>query len=298
MKRLLKEPLLHFLLIGAGLFLLFNWRSGPASLPGGQTGPESARIVVGQGDINQMVETFTRTWQRPPTDKEIAGLVESLIRDEIYYREAMAIGLDRDDSVIRRRLRLKMEYIFEDIAAQGEPTETELEIFFRKNGGKYLLEPQIAFRHVFISVDKRGENAETYSRQLLAELNNGVDPSTVGDPILPGPEIGLSSLRDIKSQFGEHFAESLLELQPGSWQGPLPSEFGLHLVFINDRKEERLPELHEVLENVKRDWAAERQRELKDAAYARLRERYLVEIEEPKSETAGVDDGTGKVVSR
>ena len=95
MNKMMREPLVHFLLIGAGLFLLFGWRGGPASLPAGQSGPQSLKIVVPQDEIDQTIATFTRTWQRPPTEEEAKGLVEDFVRNEIYYREALAMGLDQ-----------------------------------------------------------------------------------------------------------------------------------------------------------------------------------------------------------
>ena len=278
-KKLVREPLVHFLLIGAGLFLLFGWRGGPASLPAGQSGLQSAKIVVTQGYIDQTVETFTRTWQRPPTEEEVKGLIESFIRDEIYYREAVAAGLDRDDGVIRRRMRQKMEFIFEDITAQTEPTDEELLAYMKKHPDSYLVDPQIAFRHVYVNVDKRGKNAEADARQILAQLNEGIDPDTVGDPIMLDAEIRLSPLWDIKKQFGEEFSRNLSGLKIGKWEGPVRSGFGLHLVLVTKRVGGRMPELKEVREIVKRNVMAERQKELKDAAYAKLRERYDVVFE-------------------
>ena len=274
---------MHFLLIGAGLFLLFGWRGGPASLPAGQSGLQSAKIVVTQGYIDQTVETFTRTWQRPPTEEEVKGLIESFIRDEIYYREAVAASLDRDDSVIRRRMRQKMEFIFEDITAQTEPTDEELLAYMKKHPDSYLVDPQTAFRHVYVNVDKRGKNAEADARQILAQLNEGIDPDTVGDPILLEAEIRLSPLWDIRKQFGEEFSRNLSGLKSGKWEGPVRSGFGLHLVLVTKRVGGRLPELKEVREIVKRNVMAERQKELKDAAYAKLRERYDVVVEKTKA---------------
>ena len=279
MEKFFREPLVHFLLIGAGLFLLFGWRSGPASLPAGHSGPQSAKIVVPQSDIDQMVATFTRTWQRPPTEGEAKGLVEDFVRNEIYYREALAIGLDRDDSVIRRRMRQKMEFIFEDIAAQTEPTDEELLAYMKKHPDSYLVDPQIAFRHVYVNAAKRGKNAGTDALEILAKLNAGADPDVVGDPLLLASEVPLSPLWDISKQFGEPFSRKLLELKPATWTGPVQSGFGLHLVFVRKRVGGRLPDLKEVREIVKRDVMAERQKELKDAAYAKLRERYVVIVE-------------------
>ncbi|MFH0997304.1 MAG: peptidylprolyl isomerase [Pseudomonadota bacterium] len=292
MKKLICEPLAHFLLIGAGLFLLFGWRSGPASLPAGQSGQPSAKIVVTQSDIDQTVETFTRTWQRPPTETEVKGLIESFIRDEIYYREAVAAGLDRDDSVIRRRMRQKMEFIFEDITAQTEPADDELLAYMKMHPDAYLVDPQIAFRHVYVNVDKRGKTAEAAARQILAQLNEGTDPDAAGDPILLEAQISLSPLWDIRKQFGEEFSRNLSGLKIGKWEGPVRSDFGLHLVLVTKRVEGRLFELEEVRDMVKRNVMAERQKELKDAAYAKLRERYDVVVEKTKAAIKSVSMST------
>ena len=284
--RFVREPLLHFLLIGAALFLLFGWRGGPTSLSGGQSEPQSMKIAVTQSDIDQMIVTFTRTWQRPPTEEEVKSLVEDFVRNEIYYREALAMGLDRDDAVIRRRMRQKMEFILEDITAQSKPTDEELLAYMKKRPDSYRVDPQMAFRHVYVNVDRRGKNAEADARQILAQLNEGTDPDSVGDTILLDAEIGLSPLWDIRKQFGEEFSRNLLELKSGKWEGPVRSGFGLHLVLVTKRVGGHLPELKEVREMVKRDWMFERQKELKDAAYARIRERYTVAVERTKAETA------------
>jgi parvulin-like peptidyl-prolyl isomerase len=283
-KKFFREPLVHFLLIGAGLFLLFGWRGGPASFPAGPSGPQSAKIVVATSEIDQMTGTFTRTWQRPPTEEEVKGLVEDFVRNEIYYREALAIGLDRDDGVIRRRLRQKMEFIFEDISSRTEPTEEDLLAYMKKHPDSYRVDPQIAFRHVYVNANKRGKNAEADARQILAKLDEGSDPDTVGDPILLDGEIKLSPLWDIKKQFGEEFGRNLLELKSGKWEGPVRSGFGLHLVLVRKRVGGRLPELKEARETVKRDWTFERQKEVKDAAYAKIRERYTVVVEKTNTD--------------
>ena len=283
MGKIFREPLIHFLVIGAGLFLLFGWRGGPSSLPAGQTGPPSAKIIVTQDDIDQTIATFTKTWQRPPTEGEVKGLVEDLVRNEIYYREALAIGLDRDDGVIRRRMRQKMEFILEDITAQVEPTDEDLRAFMKKQPDSFLVDPQIAFRHVYINAAKRGKNAGTDALEILSKLNAGADPDAVGDPLLLDTEIRLSPLWDIRKQFGEEFSRNLLELKSGKWEGPVRSGFGLHLVLVTKRVGGRLAELKEARETVRRDWMAERQKELKNAAYAKLRERYVVTVEKAEA---------------
>ena len=249
--RFLREPLLHFLLIGAGLFLLFGLRGGPASLPGGPSGPQATRIVINQSDIDQLIDTFARTWQRPPTKEEAKSLVEDIVRNEIYYREALAIGLDRDDAVIRRRMRQKMEFIFEDISALAEPTDEDLQTFLKKHSERYLVDPQVSFKHIYVNAAKRGKKADSDARQILSQINEGVDPDTVGDPFLLDTEIRLSPAWDIRKQFGEEFTRSLLELPQARWTGPVRSGFGLHLVRMTKRVGGRLPELKEVREKVK-----------------------------------------------
>src|SRR5512139_3819284 len=142
---LLKEPLVHFLLIGAALFLLYGWRGNSASVSGGQVGTPAAQIVVTRDALNQMNNLFAKTWQRPPTEEEQQGLIEDFVRNEIYYREAIAIGLDRDDEVLKRRLRQKMEFIYEDITSYAEPTNQDLTAFMQTHREKYLTEPHLSF---------------------------------------------------------------------------------------------------------------------------------------------------------
>lgn len=282
MTKFLKEPLLHFLVIGAGLFLLFGWRGGSAPISGGQTGTQSGQIVVTQEKIDQVNGQFEMTWQRPPTEEEQKGLIEDIVRNEIYYREALAIGLDRDDEVLKRRLRQKMEFIYEDIASWAEPKDEDLRVFMHKHQEKYLLDPKIAFRQVYVSTYKRGKAAESDARHILAELTAGTDPDTLGDTTLQELEVRLSPLWDIIKQFGDDFGKSLLDLKPGKWSGPIRSGFGLHLVLVKERAGGRMPDLKEVREAVKRDCMLEKQKELKDAAYAKIRERYIVTVEKSK----------------
>jgi parvulin-like peptidyl-prolyl isomerase len=280
---LLKEPLLHFLLIGAALFVLNGWSRNSASLPGGQAVTPTPQIVVTRDALDQMNNLFAKTWQRSPTEEEQKALVEDFVRNEIFYREAIAIGLDRDDEVLRRRLRQKMEFIYEDITSWVEPTDEDLKAFMKKHQEKYLTDPQLSFRQIYISTDKRGESAATDARQVLAQLRKGVDPDSVGDPTLLEAEVPGSPLWDIRKQFGDEFVRNLLELKSGKWEGPIRSEFGLHLVFVRELVERRLRDLDEVRETVKRDWTAEKQKELKDTAYAKIRERYTVTVEKPRT---------------
>jgi hypothetical protein len=286
LKTWIREPLLHFLLIGVVLFLLYGWRGNSASGPVGQAGTPMAQIIVTADALDQMNNLFAKTWQRPPTVEEQKGLIEDFVRNEIYYREALAIGLDRDDEVLKRRLRQRMEFIYEDINSWADPADEDLTAFMEKHREKYLTDPQVSFRQVYVSPSKRGKSAESDARQVLARLTQGTDPGSVGDPTLLQPEVPLSPLWDIRKQFGDEFGRSLLDLKPEAWTGPIRSGFGLHLVFVRERLHGRLPDLNEARETLKRDWMAERQKQLKDAAYAKIRERYAVTVERPVPATA------------
>lgn len=288
-----KEPLLHFFLIGAVLFFLFGWRRNSVPMPGGQGGARSTHIVVSRDAIEQMTDQFVRTWQRQPTEAERMGLIEDLVRNEVYYREAIAIGLDRDDEVLKRRLRQKMEFIYEDISSWAEPSDAELTEFMKRNREKYLTDLQLSFRQVFISSDKRGKNAEPDARQVLAQLTAGADPDAAGDPTMLAAEAHRLPLREIKTQFGEEFGKEILELKPGRWAGPVRSGYGLHLVLVQEHQDPRLQNLKDVRETVKRDWLIEKQREVKDAAYAKIRERYTIIIEKPKASDAPMTNAAG-----
>jgi len=283
---LFKEPLLHFLLIGAALFLLFGWRGNSAPVAGGTAGTPAVKITVRRDAIEQIKGQFVKTWQREPTEEEQKGLVEDLVRNEIFYREAIAIGLDRDDEVVKRRLRQKMEFIYEDISSWAEPSDEDLTVFMNNHKEKYLTDPRLSFRQVFISKDKRGKNAESHARQILGQLKTGANPDTLGDVTLLEAEVRLSPLWDISKQFGEEFGKRLLDLKPGTWAGPVHSAYGLHLVFVKERQYHRLPAVNEVRNMVKQDWLVYKQKELKDATYAKIRERYTVTVEKPRDTVA------------
>ena len=299
MNKLLKEPLFHFLLIGAGLFLLFGWKGGPSSQPGGQSGPQSTKIIVTQGQIEHLKAQFTRTWQRPPTEQELKGLVDSHVRDEISYREATAMGLDRDDPTIRRRMRLKLETLSEDIAAATSPTDQDLLDFLEKHPDSFREEPQAAFRQVYLNPDRRGMKAEADARDMLVKIRaEGAEarPDMFGDSLLSVPhELPLMPRSEIARLFGQEFSRKVIDLNPGQWEGPLLSGYGLHLVFVTGRKPARLPELAEVRDQVEREWIFARKKEMQEAMYKKLGERYTVVIEQTATaaDKVSAEDKTG-----
>ena len=281
MKKFLKDPLLHFLLIGAALFLVFGLIKNPAGI-------EENRIVITSGDIEALQANFARTWQRPPTESEVSGLIEDRVRDEIAYREAVAMGLDQGDSVIRRRLRMKMELIVEDVAGLSPPTDEDLETYLGEYRESFRQQPQVSFMHVYLNSDKRGARVEEDAREILARLSAagiGADPESYGDPSMLPKELPLYYIKDIGRLFGVDFSRQILEVKPGAWTGPVWSSYGLHLVYVRERIEGRDPKLDEVRKEVEREWSALRRKEFKQATYKKLRERYTVTIEETPADT-------------
>ncbi|MEJ2322437.1 MAG: peptidylprolyl isomerase [Gammaproteobacteria bacterium] len=271
-----REPLLHFLLIGAALFILFD-------LTREESGDPANRILVSESQVEQLAAQFKRTWLRPPTEQELSGLIESYVRDEIYYREALAMGLDRNDPQVRQRMRLKLEFLLEDLTAQQPPADEMLEAYLQQNPEKFRIAPRLSFRQVFLSFD-RGQALEADAEKLLAELQAGAMAETLGDPTMLPNEQTAATERMIARSFGEKFAQAVMALEPGAWQGPLFSGFGAHLVRVTDHMEGRLPELAEIRSEVEQEYLAERRRELKELAYRKLREGYEVVIEEQKPE--------------
>jgi len=281
MKRILREPLVHFLLLGAGLFgayAVLN-RNQPAA---------QHQILVSAGQIATLAATFTRVWQRPPTAQELKGQIDQYVKEEMLSREAIALGLDKNDTVIRRRLQQKMEFIAEDFAAASDPTEAELEEYLGNRPDEFAEEPRFTFLQVFLSSDKRGDRLETDATQLLADLKKqgtDADIAELGDSTLLPQDLADASRRSVVSQFGSEFANALANLKPGEWGGPIQSGYGVHLVFVSRRTEGRVPALDEVREQVKRELMNERRQAANRKFLDALLNQYRVVIEWPKLET-------------
>jgi hypothetical protein len=279
LKLWLKEPLVHFLLLGACLFLLFH-------LLGNQNTQNPDKIIVTQGKIENLIESFRKRWLRPPSERELKGLVEDHIKEEVLYREAVAMGLDKDDTIIRRRMRQKMQFLFEDVAAQAEPTEEELQEYLDKNAAYFRIEPRFTFMHVYLNPDRHGESFEADAGSLLEKLKQSsgtVDIEALGDPIMLSRTHDDVSQTEVGKLFGEDFAQKLLGLQTGQWQGPIESGYGIHFVLLRSRIEGRIPALDEVRDTVKRELQNIRRKQVNEATYRRLLERYRVVIEPLKA---------------
>jgi len=277
-KALFREPLVQFLLLGALLFAFFERRGGGA-------GPGGSRIVVTPGRVEHLAAGFARVWQRPPTEVELKGLVDDYVKEEIATREAVAIGLDRDDAVIRARLRQKLEFLVEDAAGSAPATDPELQAWLDAHAAAFQAEPQLSFRQVYLSAERHGPNLRRDAERTLARLRAAgprAAAEALGDPTLLPSEQPLAPLRETSRTFGEDFARALAPIEPGRWAGPIESTYGLHLVLVREKLAARKPELLEVRAQVERELAAERKARELQALYERLLKTYSVEIEMPK----------------
>jgi len=291
-RSLLREPLVHFLLIGAALFLFFSWT-------GGSGGPGSDRIVIGPGQVEHLATGFGRTWRRPPTQQELKGLVDDYVREEMATREARSMGLDRGDTVIRRRLRQKLEFLVEDAAEAVPPTDAELLAWLEAHAETYRRDPQVAFRQVFLSPDSRGADVEVDAKKLLRRLESlgpdaDADIERLGDSIMLPVEFELAPLTVASRMFGNDFAARLVEIEPGRWSGPIPSGYGLHLVFVRQRIDSREPALDDVRGAVSRDLLTSRRKEQLERMYEGLLEKYTVVIDMPRPEASPVPGEGGE----
>ena len=273
--RLLREPLVHFLVLGGLLFAFFAWKGGGA-------GPGSTRIAITPGLVEHLASGFAKTWQRPPTDAEIKGLIDEQVKEEIATREAVAMGLDRDDTIIRRRLRQKLEFLAEDTIDLAPPTDAELQAWLDAHPADFRVEAAVAFRQVYVNPDRHGASAETEARAILARLvaaGEAAAIDTAGDPLMLPHEVERSRRTDVARQFGDEFADAILKIEPGRWAGPLRSGYGLHLVFVREREEGRQLTLVEARPQVEREFTSDRRRRQLDAMYEGLLDRYQVVIE-------------------
>lgn len=282
MRALFREPLFHFLVLGATAYAV-------SSLLTDRGAPRDDEIRVSAGQVEHLVARFQRTWRRPPTMGELDGLIADHVREEAAYREGIALGLDRDDAVIRRRVRQKLDFIATDIAGLREPRDEELAAYLAAHPEDFRIDPRFTFAQVYLDPGGRGENLASDARALLARLNDhpGQETGELGDRLMLPGYVRDDSLREIERVYGKEFAEALSRLDAGSggqsarWQGPIASGYGLHLVRIDSRTESRIPDLDDVRGAVRREWENELRERTKNEYYEEIVGRYQVTVDWP-----------------
>jgi parvulin-like peptidyl-prolyl isomerase len=273
MKKIYKEPLLHFLIIGALIFVLFSLVNKEEDIV------SSNKIVVSTAEIKRLSGNWSRKWNRPPTETELKGLVDSYIKEEVYYREALALGLDQNDTVLRRRLMQKMEFLSNDLAELNIPDEASLNKYFLDNQDKYKLPARVSFTHIYFSLDKRGAKALEDAKSVLSELNALRAPEK-GDSFMMQYDFVQETPFEVERLFGKGFAEQLFQSEINTWQGPIESGYGLHLVYISEKIGSRMPELASVIDEVRTDFMFEQRQKMNREIYEKFKERYEIVIED------------------
>ena len=279
LKKLLQEPLLHFLLIGAALFLLYG-------VTNDEVIDDGRRIVITESDIDRQIALWERKWQRLPTQAELEGLIEAQIREEVLYREALAMGLDKNDTIVRRRMAQKVEFISSNISDTLAPTEADLSDYLEANPEKFEIPGRVSFLQVYLNADRHGDKIEADAEVLLSQLKEAgadADVSTAGDPFMFGERFQDMTDFEISRMFGHEFTEAVMATSPSEWQGPVRSGYGLHLVYISSKADSRLPSLDEVRDKVNDEWMARQRNEMDELFYQELRKRYDISIEKPIS---------------
>ena len=280
--KFLREPLLHFLLIGAAIYLAYGALS--ESLPE----EDDKTVVVSAGEVEWMRTSWQKRWNRPPTPEEFDGLIQQYIRETVLYREALTMGLNQHDQVIRRRLAQKLEFLAKDLVALTPPTDEELVAYFAANRDRYQEPALYTFSQVFFDPDKRGDatldDAEAIKTTLIARGDAIEDAGALGDDFMLQSYYPEKDLLEIQKLFGSGFTGSLVDLAPGQWHGPVLSGYGTHLVYVSYVREPSPPVFDAVRDRVVADWTTDKSEELNEQFYANLRDSYTVVIEEPAAE--------------
>jgi len=271
LQALLREPLMHFLLIGAALFFVFDQVGDPVEVDN--------RIVISQADLDILASDWLRRTGRPPSPQQVEQQLRQYIREQVLSREAVNLGLDRDDVIIRRRLAQKMQFLFDDLGQVPDPTNADLNVFMSNYIERFTLPATLSFRHIFLNPDSDGEAIQDQAQQLLRRLqesNAVVDTSELGDPTLLPLQFDNQTRLQISNLLGDEFAGQVYSLPDNRWSGSVASGYGLHLVYIHSRTAVRVQPLAEVRQSVIRQWQTAKQQELNDLFYQGIQQRYEI----------------------
>ncbi len=286
LRRWLREPLVHFLLLGGVLFAVNHYVQ-----PDRGAAPSSKQIQLTLDELAQLALVFQSQWRREPTPEEFNRLVESKIQQEILYREALAMGLDKDDEIVKRRMAQKMQFLAEDVAAAREPTTAELKSWFEKHRAMFAQPPRLSFRHLYFSPDRRGARAREDAAKALAKLVGQPEDSklaaSLADPFMFQDYYRDRAPEYLGKEFGPQFTLAVAKLAPGSWRGPIESGFGWHLVFVDTVIPGRVPAFEEIEPDVKTAWLGEQKGLAWQKAYKEMRAKYTVLLPAPPENASG-----------
>jgi parvulin-like peptidyl-prolyl isomerase len=273
--RFLREPLLHFLLLGVILFGISFWRNRQPEAEAG-----AKQIVLTEDDLLQMVVAWRAQGRPEPTSEQFQAMLAAKIREEVLYREALGMGLDKDDTIVKRRMAQKMDFLAEDLSALREPTREELQAWLKAHPQDFAYPARLSFRHLYFSPDKRQARARDDAAEALAKAAalgaDSAEAANLGDRFMFQDSYADRTPDQVTTVFGPKFARALFEQKPGTWAGPVESGFGWHLVFVDSLTPGRLPEFEEIEGEVKTQWVANQRAEFKRTAFETMRAKYQV----------------------
>jgi parvulin-like peptidyl-prolyl isomerase len=279
-RRWLREPLVHFLLIGAVLFAVDHYVQ-----PARGAAPSSKQIQLSLEELAQLAVIFQSQWRREPTPEEFNRLVENRVQEEILYREALAMELDKDDTIVKRRMAQKLQFLSEDTAAAREPKTAELKSWYGQNSAKFAEPNRVSFRHIYFSPDRRANRARDDAAkalgQLASEPRDAKLAASSADPFMFQDYYRERAPDQLAKEFGPRFALAVAKLAPGAWQGPIESGYGWHLVFVDTVIPGRVPDFEEIEGEVKSAWLNEQKEKAWEQAYKELRAKYTVLLPAP-----------------
>ena len=285
-RSVLVQPCVQFLLAGAALFGLHRAVAGE---PSGEVQSDAeARdvIVVSAGRVDSLVRQFAKVRGRSPSEAERRGLIDAWVDEEVMVREGLALGLDVGDSVIRRRIQQKLEFVLEDTAALAEPSDAQLQDMLDASPEVFLIAPAAAVTQIYFDLERRGDAAERALVEVRGRLTRApaaaraAEPASLGDPSRLPTHVALADLDWIEQGWGSDYALAVASAPLGQWAGPVRSAYGLHLIRVDARTPARVPALAEVREAVAREWTARERVRLREASRARLRAGYRVVVQD------------------
>jgi hypothetical protein len=269
LRAILAEPLLHFAMIGAGLFVLY-------AVLGGDDGPESTRITIDRALVERLADRHALVWQRRPTPDELRGLIAAHVRDEIFYREGVAAGLQDDDEIIRRRVRQKLEVLAEESGEDLAADEAALQAYLAANAARYGAPARVSFEQIFFDAGQRGEAVALATARAALSQTQSDQATPKGDSALLPRRVDRRTITEIDAEFGAGFTKALATAPQGRWHGPVSSPFGAHLVRVTEREPAWVPRLDDIRQAVTQDWESQRRRRALEAWYRNARKAYEI----------------------
>jgi peptidyl-prolyl cis-trans isomerase C len=279
---LLREPFVHFLVIGIAFYFLYGFYAGQINNESENT------ITITAAEIDWLEQTWQKRWNRPPTSEERQGLIDTYVKESVMYQQALAMGLDTGDTIIRRRLAQKLEFLTRDLTEIQSPSKEELRVYFDMNKDKYRSPVILSFTHIYFSPDKRGKQTVADAADALAKLQSEGEFTQsfkeMGDAFMLQQYYPEKTEQEILRLFGTEFSNDTFQLPAGKWTGPVESGYGLHLVYVHDRVESTMPNLDDIQDRVLEDWVSDKRRDINEKFYTTLLNRYKVIVEEGTDE--------------